>query len=495
MNFHTIPLEYVEVLLDFLYDNSASRVLAKRYTESFITNMIVVADQLFCDRLKDIFQVHLLRRFTMKRTVDWLDVAHTYHCDLLKKAVYDFVCANLREVLEHRYLDNVELEQLAELDERYREMFPETKYRQVVPSPAVTEEEIESFARGVVVDLTRVESLVKTPGKSNGHNGGVGGGIFKEPKSATKTTADYEKEGKQSLLLQVDEQMRLEEAAASPPKNDKNLANLLSEESSRAVKELQEEHKSIWQRVEEKRVEPKRKVTVGSLNANEVLRNEEKMCDNFSNLKLVLIEDRSVRVEEPNDESLSQVNNSISLGDFLSPPPSSSPFAVQMGRLSQKQRKRQSSTRKSESEWTTPPPAAVVESVWNVPVNDLVDSPDLSTGAIRKNRSSGGGQKGKGGSERRTLDFERILVEEKREKEYFDRLKTKPLTLTQLEESAISELMVFYNVDQVFDETIVVTRKVRQKVSQSFSQWARPTVVTEDNKGNGGGGAIGGDGA
>lgn len=475
VNFTTIPAEYVEVLIDFLYDNSASRLLSKKYTEAFITNMLVIADQLFIDRLKDIFQVHVLKRFTMKRSTEWLELAFTYHCDLLKKSIFDFLCANLSEVLENRYLEHLDMDYLTELDERYKDMFPEIKYRQVVPSPAISEELIESLAKGVVVDLSAT-SVSLNGSAQKGSSKGV-----REPKSATKTKTDYEKEGKLSLQLK-EEEARIED---SPSKVEKNLAAILSEESARvAEQEIQEKNKAIWTKVAtDKKPEPKRKVLV---NANEVLRNEDKMCENFSNLKLALNEERnrkslstpredegsaSIVQGSPTEASPSQFN-SLSLGDFLSSPSSG------MGRLSQKQRKRQS-IRASESEGGGEPGTPYrVESVWNVPCNDVpVTTPDFGESSSRKKTPNGSSQKTNKANkphEKRVINFDAILVEDKREKEYFTKLKNKSLAMTQLEEVAIGELLNFYNAAQVFDETIVIVRKVRQQVSQNFSQWARP---------------------
>lgn len=499
VNFSTIPVEYCESLVDFLYHNSPSRLLAKKYTESFIKNMIVIADQLFCDRLKDVFQVHMLRRYTMKRTAEWLELAVTYHCDLLKQSLMDFLCDNLREVLENRMLEHVDLEYLSELDERYREMYPEIKYRQVLPSPAIDDEYIEAFAGSVNVDLNAVNG-----NGTAGNQKGTARGAVKEPKSATKTKVDYEKEGKLSLQLKGEQDQKVaEQILVVKSAAERNLATILSDESQRILTELQEKNQSIWTKVTEKKPEPKRRVAVGALNANEVLRNEEKMCENFSNLKLLSAlngektpnhhhhHQQRTNDEGPANQQLSvehspppsQLNSAISLGDFLSPP---SGGGSGSGRMSQKQRKRQNS-RQSESENNGgdlayyPPP-----SVWNVPANDATPPLGTSTTPLdfgdcsRKSRTSNSGsslkknkEKKSQGAATRMINFDAILVEERKEKEYFEKLKSKPLHQTQLEEAAIGELLAFYNVEQVFDETIVIVRKVRQQVSQNFSQWGR----------------------
>lgn len=277
------------------------------------------------------------------------------------------------------------------------------------------------------------------------------------------------------MSLQLKKEMEIEE---SPSKMEKNLAAILSDDSQRVLLELQEKNKSIWTKVApEKKPELKRMQVVGALNANEVLRNEEKMTENFSNLKLALnggtaAEAEAAALTTPQlsaEASPSQFNSPISFGDFFSPP------STGLGRMSQKQRKqRHSSNRQSESEgggsdYTAPP---APESVWNVPANNstLLTTPPPDFGDTRKQRQP-----------KKMINFDAILVEEKREREYFHKLKTKSLTLTQLEEAAMAELLAFYNADKVFDETIVIERKVRQQVSQSFSNWGRQTASAGDN--------------
>ena len=54
--------------------------------------------------------------------------------------------------------------------------------------------------------------------------------------------------------------------------------------------------------------------------------------------------------------------------------------------------------------------------------------------------------------------FKDIMHEEIIQKEHLYRAQSKPLTVTQLEEQAIEELKVFYNMENTFDEFITVER-------------------------------------
>lgn len=437
--------------------------------------MIVIADQLFCERLKDIFQVHALRRYTMRRTSEWLELAHTYNCDLLKKSIYNFLCANLCEVLESRVLEDVHLDYLTELDERYREMFPEIKYRQVVPSHSIDEEFIETFAKNVVLDMSvgQNQPASSTPNAKS----------QKETKNVLRTTADFEKEGKLSLQLKEDLGPKSEE---SPVKSECNLASILSEDASRTLQEIEVQNMSIWKMVGDKKPEPKRTV-IRNLNSNEVLLNEPKMCGDFSNLSLKVTTPRSTAEESPGSsaaETTPKCSPFVQFGDFFSPTTSNRS-------MSQKQRRRNNSSRQSESEGNGDLTHSyrAPESVWNIPSNNigspqtLLSPPDL--GKVRSSGKKVERAKNKP-QEARAINFDAILVEEREEKLYLDKLKSKSLNLTQLEEAAIGELLQFYNVGQVFDEDIVITRKVRQQVSKNFSQWPENCASLDYVAGGGG---------
>ncbi|GBP96547.1 Inhibitor of Bruton tyrosine kinase [Eumeta japonica] len=68
--------------------------------------------------------------------------------------------------------------------------------------------------------------------------------------------------------------------------------------------------------------------------------------------------------------------------------------------------------------------------------------------------------------------FSQILAEEKRQREYYERIKHKSLALTQIEEQAIADLKEFYNVQNVADEVITIQRKCAQPTI-NFAVWQR----------------------
>jgi inhibitor of Bruton tyrosine kinase len=67
-------------------------------------------------------------------------------------------------------------------------------------------------------------------------------------------------------------------------------------------------------------------------------------------------------------------------------------------------------------------------------------------------------------------NFVSIIKNERKEKDNYEKIKSKSLILTQIEEKAIADLENFYNCDHIFDEDIKIARKV-QIASQNLSQW------------------------
>jgi len=67
------------------------------------------------------------------------------------------------------------------------------------------------------------------------------------------------------------------------------------------------------------------------------------------------------------------------------------------------------------------------------------------------------------GNETDSSSFKNILAEELEQSENLTRAQTKSLRMTQIEEEAIEDLKLFYNVDKVLDEIITVTRADSEK--------------------------------
>lgn len=161
----------------------------------------------------------------------------------------------------------------------------------------------------------------------------------------------------------------------------------------------------------------------------------------------------------------------------------------QSAKLSQKQRKRLSSESQSwranssaNLELNTTPVA--VPNAWGVTPAVPTTYPDAfssptqpATGSISDPTSFANMMRGQAASSINTQpeqgnSFSKILADEKRQRESYDRMRNKSLVHTQIEETAIAELREFYNVDRIDDEHITIERKSRPS-NINFSTWTR----------------------
>lgn len=101
----SLPLPYaiLELLLDFLYTDAAPSVLTSKDLE-FLSNVLVVADQLFVLRLKEAAEVALANLLTLRNVAEVLQLSGTYNADQLKQCCFQYISLNLPAVLEARYV-------------------------------------------------------------------------------------------------------------------------------------------------------------------------------------------------------------------------------------------------------------------------------------------------------------------------------------------------------------------------------------------------------
>lgn len=160
-------------------------------------------------------------------------------------------------------------------------------------------------------------------------------------------------------------------------------------------------------------------------------------------------------------------------------------------KLSQKQRKRLSSESQSwraNSSATLEPhtPPVAVPNAWGVTPALPTTYPDAAfssptqpaTGSISDPTSFANMMRGQtlasaaNTQSEQSNSFSKILADEKRQRESYDRMRNKSLVHTQIEETAIAELREFYNVDRIDDEHITIERKSRPS-NINFSTWTR----------------------
>lgn len=489
VNLTTVPIDYMEPIIDFLYTNDAEQIRQQNYSDNFIYNMIVICDQYFINRLRNIFELLVIERISIKKCAEMLEFACDYNCKMLKKVCLDFMVLNMARLLEYRILDGLNSDMLQLVCRHYH-----TQKRvghNITYDDTVNDVMLESFVADFKVDLGYKISEDQK---------------LKERKARTSSTNQQDRRIYEKKAIDANKSRELDYCTKTDERKVPEASPLLLE-AAKLSEELVSKVQS-WTKVPDKK-DAKKKSFPGALKTNEILSIEQKEKDAFVSLSKT----HSPRAEpvtppstKPIECSTPIARSSLSLGEFT----------PQIGaKISQKQRKSQSvvaelqrfgmMTPKKDGDADTSP-MTIVENVWatktmiqSPPSNalqsqSLNDSffhhsmgiPSTSTSAnVTGGRSplspfSGRPPKTKSLSfdnnstatvEDLSKSFTKILKDEKKERDYYEKLKTKSLVLTQIEETAIDELKKFYNIENVHDENIFVGRKLQVQPSMNFTVW------------------------
>ena len=127
-----IHSDILKVILDYLYTDEAV-VIKESQNVDFICSVLVVADQLLITRLKEICEVALTEKLTLKNSVMLLEFAAMYNAEQLKLSCLQFIGLNMAALLEARSLDVLSDGVLKDLSVFYRKMIPAMDKRVITP--------------------------------------------------------------------------------------------------------------------------------------------------------------------------------------------------------------------------------------------------------------------------------------------------------------------------------------------------------------------------
>lgn len=484
INLTTVPIEYMEIIVNFLYTNDAAAIQSQTFSDNFIYNMISICDQYFITRLRTVFEYILIDKLSIKRCGEMLELSCMYNCDTLKKVALDFIVQNSARILEMHALDTIDLIVLKKINEHYRKTFNCKIMEQRYDAPS--DDVVESFVDDFVIDLAYKYT------KKNKST------IEKSPK-IPQTKRQYEKEAIGSIRnnLIFDESI-----SYGGHRKSENISNSFVQEAEKISNELLTKSKQ-WTKVTTDKPAAKKSGVLAALKANEMLKNDTaQVVDKFVELKV------TNKNQDQEFLSLSQKKNDIEDGNEYTNRPliSLASFTPQANRrrISQKQRKLSQNSSIEEpsinntSTPTTPIPIPSSthnnESVDNHSFADIMKSPDsfdntipvlgsnkisslpkitetivspFSLKQMQNKKQSMGSSLPLGDS-----SFMKIQKNEKKERAYYEKLKTKSFVLTQIEETAIDELKKFYNIENVFDERIQIDRVLHEvQTNMNFAIW------------------------
>ncbi|XP_028578685.2 inhibitor of Bruton tyrosine kinase isoform X3 [Podarcis muralis] len=126
------PSDILQVILDYIYTDEAVIVKESQNVE-FICNILVVADQLLTLRLKEICEVAITEKLTLKNAAELLEFAAMYNAEQLKQSCLQFIVLNMAAILETRALDVLSDDVLKDLSVSYRKMIPAMVRRVITP--------------------------------------------------------------------------------------------------------------------------------------------------------------------------------------------------------------------------------------------------------------------------------------------------------------------------------------------------------------------------
>ncbi|XP_015425776.1 PREDICTED: inhibitor of Bruton tyrosine kinase isoform X3 [Myotis davidii] len=162
-----IQSDILKVILDYLYTDEAVLIKESQNVD-FICSVLVVADQLLVTRLKEICEVALTEKLTLKNAAMLLEFAAMYNAEQLKLSCLQFIGLNMAALLEARSLDVLSVGVLKDLSAFYRKMIPAMDKRVITPyqdGPDISYLELEDgdifFKEEIRMEQNNSESIFK----------------------------------------------------------------------------------------------------------------------------------------------------------------------------------------------------------------------------------------------------------------------------------------------------------------------------------------------
>lgn len=426
-------------VINFLYTDKCPDI-ENSDSIDFICSMLIVSDQLFIGRLREMCEIALANLISLKNCTELCQFAHTYNATQLKQCCMEYISLNICSILENRSLDLLEETLLEDISKYYCKFNPIMSSRVVTPfynSPS--DEIIEECSKNYPIDLDVLDEDVKRDDSSVE--------VIKKKKQKKIEYTENEKA-----------RMRYESVSSV---NSLDLSNDTSGDVTLSLNAINKngEKKSQdtgkWTEVPTSQ-QKQQKVVQARLKA-------------ISSAKDILNETPAISFTKLTK------NNSYSAITQDSPTPTTSRMSVSpkesilsescwgqgnlvinhVGpKLSQKQRKKLGTDQTSPqtldnyfNKLNVGSPPDKPKNPWKICETPIANS--------RPNKPN-------------AMEFDKILADQKKQKNDFSRIMTKPLTLTQLEDKAIEELEKFYNIHDVDDELITV-RRIELQVSSP--QW------------------------
>lgn len=439
----TLPINHGILLpvINFLYTDSCPEI-QNCDSIDFICNLLIVADQLFITRLREMCEIALANMITLKNCTELCQFAHTYNASQLKQCCMEFICLNLYSVLENRYLDHIDESLLENITNYYCKLNSIMSSRVITPFyNAPSDDIIIEISNNYPLDLNVTDDDVKKDDA-----------LLDSTKKKNKQSRKIEYTESEKERMRYESVSSVTSLDLSNETGDITLSLSTISKDEKGAKDRQEKWIEVpsTQHKQAKLVQARLKAIT---NAREIL--NESPVESFT--KLNRSSSQGAMIAEATSSRMSVSPKESPIAEVAWSPPSGNFFVSHVGpKLSQKQRKKlamQGNEQTSSLEdyvsnklnLSSPPDKP--KNPWKlceVPITS--NNPHMS----------------------KIVEFNKILTDQKKQKEDFSRIMTKPLLLTQLEDKAIEQLEKFYNASEIDDEWITV-RRIELQVSSP--QW------------------------
>ncbi|KAF4517403.1 hypothetical protein B566_EDAN005012 [Ephemera danica] len=422
-----LPIDVLEVLLGFLYTDEAPQVSED---PELARTMLVVADQMFIDRLKETCECALASTLTLRNAAELLQLAATYNAEQLKVCCMQYISINLSAFLEARSLEEVEWPVLEDLAKYYRELTPAMWSRTLTPySESPSNEELESVAASFPVDLDQdcdpdeLRELLESKKvkakkqKKVRRSSGEQWRVRKESVSsnASDGSEDPEPAVPQVPLRESREEITLSRVAAVPaPPVELPVSATAAEERRKKWNSMFPDLNAI-------------------LAADTAEVKMQKLSDKKAVAKLSQRERKRLVMEQPQNSPTSPqtVTRGVQQLQISSP---SLPDVMKTEKVRGNPWNISAAIAIPGTKPSVSSPQSPPESAWKFPASPV--SPVSHPAG----------------------NLDAIVADELQQRKNLQRVRTKPLVLTQMEDKAIAELLTFYNAHNSSDERITVLR-------------------------------------
>lgn len=468
----TKPL--VEGLLDYIYTERILKSPADADAADFYKCLLVIANFMLLPGLKLLCEQSLSSILTLRNVVTLLQISILHSASQLKQFCFAFICQNIAELLDLRYLEALDSDILKELTDVYQERNRHLCWRHISPFRCDRQiSEIIEFNKmcpplpwNVFEDDDVVETICspksgEKPRKKPLPRTRKSSGSESRQRKSSRSDSFGSKQNDMETLSSIMKSIRL---------TDHSVETFLGTQATA------EENEASWIKIE--KVQSRLRLNSMAKNDPNLLVRGCEMTElvPVSRSAPINIPPRSEEVCDIPTPSLEDKQAFPSLGSCWSGQASVKLFNQPRSSDWKKGKPKKTvfsigDTFVEERKVETPPDPqsflsespASPKSPWG-----CINSPtDTSLDSVMKQEK----QSSSSGSKEVEMSFSEIIADEQKKRDNLEKMRSKPLSMIQMEDQAIEALLLFYNAKNCFDERITVRRVLETNI-------AAPTWIT-----------------